>query len=90
MIEFFAYSKKEGFRNFHDTRFLPDLFKNEEETLWVDFEAPTETESEILSTIFNFHPLAIEDCIAESHLPKLDDYGDAVFNIKGVSCGKAM
>ena len=79
MIEFFAYSKKEGLRNFQDIRFLPDLFKNEEETLWVDFEAPTETESEILSTLFNFHPLAIEDCIAESHLPKLDDYGDYLF-----------
>ena len=26
-------------------------------------------------------PLAIEDCIAESHLPKLDDYGDYLFMV---------
>lgn len=79
MIEFFVFSKKEGLRRYTDPDLLPGFLKDAEETLWVDFEAPTESESEILSTIFNFHPLAIEDCIAESQLPKLDDYGDYLF-----------
>jgi magnesium transporter len=79
VIEFFVYSKKEGLRRYTDTSLLPAFLKDEDEALWVDFEAPSESESEILSTVFNFHPLAIEDCIAESQLPKLDDYGDYLF-----------
>ena len=79
MIEFFVFSKKEGLRRHTDPDLLPGFLKDDEETLRVDFEAPSESESEILSTVFNFHPLAIEDCIAESQLPKLDDFGDYLF-----------
>ena len=79
MIEFFAFSKKQGLRRYTDPSLLPGFFKDEEEIIWADFEAPTESENELLSSIFQFHPLAIEDCIAESHLPKLDDYGDYLF-----------
>lgn len=46
---------------------------------WVDLEAPTETEEEILWEIFDFHPLAIEDCIQEHQYPKVDDYGKYLF-----------
>lgn len=79
MIEFFVFSKKQGLRRHTDPNLLPEFLKDEEEIIWADFETPTDNESEVLSTVFNFHPLAIEDCIAESHLPKLDDYGDYLF-----------
>jgi magnesium transporter len=79
MIEFFVFSKKQGLRRHTDPNLLQGFLKDEEETIWVDFETPTDNESEVLSTVFNFHPLAVEDCIAESHLPKLDDYGDYLF-----------
>jgi magnesium transporter len=79
MIDFLVFSKKQGLRRHTDPNLLPGFLKDEEETLWVDLETPADHESEILSTVFNFHPLAIEDCIAESHLPKLDDYGDYLF-----------
>lgn len=48
---------------------------------WVDLENPTESEEEILWEIFNFHQLAIEDCIATHHYPKIDDYGDYLYLI---------
>lgn len=51
------------------------------ETLWVDLEAPTPEEGEILSRVFNFHPLAIEDCWHEPQHPKADDYGDYLFMV---------
>jgi magnesium transporter len=79
MIEIFAFSKENGLRRTTDVGALPGLLKEETESVWVDLESPTEDESQILSSIFNFHPLAIEDCIAESHLPKLDDFGDYIF-----------
>ena len=49
------------------------------EMIWIDFETPTADEAQILSTIFKFHPLAIEDCWHEPQQPKVDDYGDYVF-----------
>jgi magnesium transporter len=48
---------------------------------WLDIEDPTESEEEILWEIFNFHPLAIEDCIATHQYPKIDDYGDYLYLI---------
>jgi len=79
MIEIFTFSKQNGLRRITDAESLPGLLKDETESVWVDLEAPTEEETQILSSVFNFHPLAIEDCIGESHLPKLDDFGDYLF-----------
>lgn len=79
MIEIFTFSKENGLRRTTDIGALPGLLKEETESVWVDLETPTEEENQILSAIFNFHPLAIEDCIAESHLPKLDDFVDYLF-----------
>jgi magnesium transporter len=43
--------------------------------LWVDLDHPTEDETKfVLDTVFQFHPLAIEDCVAPSSLPKVEDY----------------
>ena len=49
--------------------------------LWVDLEAPSEFESDSLVEIFNFHPLAVEDCMTDQSQPKLDDYGEYLFMV---------
>jgi len=47
---------------------------------WVDLENPTEAEiKDILEGVFHFHPLAIEDCVTPSLLPKIEDYDDYLF-----------
>ncbi|MDZ7290470.1 MAG: magnesium/cobalt transporter CorA [candidate division KSB1 bacterium] len=57
---------------------------------WLDLEDPTESEEETLWEIFNFHPLAIEDCIATHQDPKIDDYGDYLYIIvHGVDYSKS-
>ena len=33
----------------------------------------------LLSETFGFDPLTVEDCFTESHLPKVDDYGEYLF-----------
>ena len=48
---------------------------------WIDLEDPTVKEATILEDPFHFHPLAIEDCLAEVHHPKVDDYEDYIFLI---------
>jgi magnesium transporter len=48
--------------------------------LWVDLNQPTQEEvTAVLETVFGFHPLAIEDCVADSPLPKIEDYGDYLY-----------
>jgi len=52
---------------------------DKESLLWVDIESPTEFESECLVEIFNFHPLAVEDCLSDHSEPKVDDYEEYLF-----------
>jgi magnesium transporter len=53
--------------------------------LWLDIESHNgdeapEVESLLLET-FGFHGLAIEDALRESHLPKIDDWGDYLYMV---------
>ena len=43
-------------------------------TLWVDLSAPTEEELRILSDVFGFHPLAVEDARSALQYPKVEPY----------------
>jgi magnesium transporter len=58
---------------------FPKLIRNRRGLLWVDFaNEPPETCLPIL-TGFEFHPLAIEDALQQTHAPKLDDWGDYLY-----------
>ena len=43
---------------------------------WIDLTGPTDEEFDAVSKHFDWHPLAIDDMRVETHLPKVDDYGD--------------
>jgi len=65
---------------------IPHYLRDKKASLWVDLEGPTLEEVKILKSIFNFHPLTIEDCQAENHFPKVDNYQDYLFMVvHGVS-----
>jgi magnesium transporter len=50
--------------------------------VWVDLDNPTDEESKsVLEGLFQFHPLAIEDCMTPSPLPKIEDYDDYLFMV---------
>ncbi len=46
---------------------------------WLDVEGPTLAEMEYLRTTFDFHPLALDDCMSRSQMPKVDDYDNHLF-----------
>lgn len=58
---------------------LQDLQKDNIKWFWVDFHCPTPEETGFLTSFFNFHPLAIEDCMHNLQRPKIDYYGDYSF-----------
>jgi magnesium transporter len=50
--------------------------------LWVDIEDVTNEDAGLLSNVFRFHPLAVEDCISKNiHPPKIDDFEGYLFII---------
>jgi len=50
--------------------------------LWVDIEDVTNEDAELLTNVFCFHSLAVEDCISKNiHPPKIDDFEDYLFII---------
>ena len=54
-----------------------------EGTVWVDIEdlesACNTSVEAMLRDIFRFHPLAIEDALKDTHVPKVDDWGEYLY-----------
>jgi magnesium transporter len=49
--------------------------------VWVDLDQPTPDEGRVLSEVFHFHELAVEDALSEIHHPKVESYGDYIYAI---------
>ncbi|MDO8427195.1 MAG: magnesium/cobalt transporter CorA [Deltaproteobacteria bacterium] len=80
MLRILSYSVEKGFME-PGLSDIPDLLKEEKRITWVDFDNPSEEEAKILTEVFNFHPLAVEDCLSFVPNPKIDDYGDYIYMI---------
>ncbi len=56
------------------------LLKDPNGLLWIDFDHEPDPAAEaILTGIFRFHPLAVDDALKETHTPKIDDWGDYIY-----------
>ncbi len=60
---------------------LPALAARPDVRLWVDLDRPTPDELASVARVFGFHPLAVDDCRAASHEPKVEAYDGYVFLI---------
>lgn len=64
---------------------LSQLLANRDNLVWVDFlcEKPAEVEEakRVLSNIFGFHPLTIEDCVETRNQPKVEAFPNYLYFI---------
>jgi magnesium transporter len=61
---------------------LPHALKDPSMLVWVDLEDPDDADVAILTDVFHFHHLTIDDCLnTYVDPPKVDDYGDYLFLI---------
>lgn len=60
---------------------LQQILSDSNNLVWVDMEAPTEADIQILTDVFHFHPLTIEDAIENRNQPKVESYNDYLFLI---------
>jgi len=62
---------------------IEEPLRDEKGILWVDIQGVEEHSTrhveDWLRDVFHFHPLAIEDALKESHIPKVDDWGDYLY-----------
>ncbi len=85
-MEIFVYQQggdfvEEGFSR----EKLPELLRNPDNLIWVDMEAPNKEDEKVLSDIFHFHPLTIEDAVVTRNLPKVEAFpGYLFFIVHGV------
>ena len=49
--------------------------------VWVDVSRPSAEDARILTDVFHFHELAVEDALMEIHHPKIESYGDYLYII---------
>ncbi|MGZ5437595.1 MAG: magnesium/cobalt transporter CorA [Pyrinomonadaceae bacterium] len=64
---------------------LPELLKDEKVVIWIDMEAPTEANEQLLLNLFHFHPLTMEDCRETRNYPKVEEFhGYLYFIVHGV------
>ncbi len=76
MIRSFAFTTQGRLHSQDIDLFLmPTLLADTNLFLWVDLEKPDSEETRhVLEDIFHFHPLSIEDCVAVSPSPKVEEY----------------
>jgi magnesium transporter len=62
---------------------LADAVADQSGTVWVDIEdsesAANGRVDTILREVFHFHSLAIEDALVDTHVPRVDDWGDYLY-----------
>lgn len=65
-----------------DVTRISEILSSGEGLMWIDIEENTAEDGEFLSNVFQFHPLAIADCISKNiHPPKIDEFDDYLFII---------
>ncbi len=58
---------------------LEMLVATGEGLVWVDIPACDQEAVRVLTEVFGFHPLAVQDCVERNHVPKVHAYADHVF-----------
>jgi Mg2+ and Co2+ transporter CorA len=62
-----------------DSTALPALLADRSRLFWLDLQSPTDGEFALLSSVFHFHPIAVEDAMRPHQRPKVDEYDGYFF-----------
>jgi magnesium transporter len=80
MIKTYFYQHAEN-ATYHDIDLMEkdELLADPHNLLWIDLYECTEAELNYVGELFDFHPLALEDCMQISPRAKVDNYEDYYF-----------
>lgn len=81
-MEIFIYREgAAGVEESTDAALLPELLANPKTVVWVDLEAPTADDEKILTDVFRFHHLTLEDARETRNHPKVEAFPEYLFFI---------
>jgi magnesium transporter len=71
---------------------IADAVSDQGGLVWVDIQGPEQDHPDVrledwLCSVFHFHPLAVDDALRETHVPKIDDWDEylyLVFQVAGI------
>jgi len=64
----------------YDLEAARGMLEDQSALVWVDlFADPHEESRYVLTEVFNFHSLSVDDALVEIHVPKIDDWGDYLY-----------
>lgn len=83
MNHLFVFTQDKTFESINDvkTEDLQKFLSDKSNIVWLDIEAPSESEINMLIDIFNFHSLSVEDVIFPHNYPKIESFEDYLFLI---------
>jgi len=81
MLQIFSLDKDGKLKRSENREDIQALLQDTKNVFWVDIEDLTEREKEVLTDVFQFHPLAIDDCVKSNSYPKIDDFEKYLFLI---------
>jgi magnesium transporter len=80
MIRSFVFSQGKLVGQDLGLDFLKVMLIDDDAQIWIDLEqASHDDHKTLLEGMFNFHPLAIEDCVSPSEQPKVEEYDGYLF-----------
>ena len=85
MIKLIHWNKNDGIQKNLQLENLKALLSSPDNVIWVDISnSPYEESLFVLRDIFGFHQLAIDDALEETHVPKIDDWGNYLYLVSQV------
>jgi magnesium transporter len=67
---------------------LRSALASDKAKVWIDFDSATPDEVQLLTETFRLDPLTVEDCVADLHHPKIDDFTNYLYLVvHGVKAG---
>ncbi len=80
MIRVLYWTQEDGVREESTVESLEPALGDGRTFVWLDLSGePPGISDPILRNSFGFHPLAVDDALRESHIPKLDDWGEYLY-----------
>lgn len=81
MHDSYYYHPEEGFKTDLSDQDMAVAAKNDKATLWIDVFDIDDADIDLLTNIFNLHPLTVEDFIMPNARPKIEEFPDYLFMV---------
>lgn len=80
MIRIMCFPRNEQVEQVSEIARVAELIQDPRNLVWVDFSGEVHATIEpVLRETFGFHPLAVDDALDATHVPKLDDWGEYLY-----------